>query len=96
MENGKEEVVQPIDIGNGLLVCPHCLAGEIRYLGGPCGVGIGGAGDPNVVFLHQCDICHEHFVMQNERERLDIVRRYEGQWDNINRRYYHFEENDHR
>lgn len=83
----EEEIIV---LENGTRICPHCVAGEIKCLGGPCGVGIEGAGDPNVLFLHKCDVCSHLFTLRNEAYRLRMVEEYEGHWDSYNRKFITF------
>lgn len=69
-----------IILEDGKKICPWCLVGEIKILGGPIAVGIGGATDPDVLFLCHCDICNTHYQLKDETFRQDILRRHAGQY----------------
>ena len=65
-----------IILDDGKKICPHCLAGEIKILGGPIKVGITGAWDPNVTWLCRCDVCDCHYNLRDEEYRLSVVERH--------------------
>ena len=61
---------------NGMRICPACLAGEIKTLGGPIKLGIEDAWNPEVMFLCKCDVCSTHYQLRDEQFRLSVVERY--------------------
>lgn len=58
---------------DGARHCPQCLVGMMDYLGGPIGVGIPGAIDEEVQFLHKCDVCSALYHYRNEEKRVEMV-----------------------
>lgn len=65
---------------NGIWGCPHCIVGIVEYVGGPLGVGIPGAIDPNVLFLHKCDVCEKSYRRKNEPVRLRMIDYYRNEY----------------
>jgi hypothetical protein len=78
----EEDVV--IVLEDGTKICPSCVAGQIKVLGGPIKVGIKGADDPNVLFLCQCDICEKNYKLKNEEYRLRILASYPEHFPHLN------------
>lgn len=65
---------------DGARHCPQCFVGMMKFLGGPVAVGLQGAINENVQFLHSCDICGALYHLKNEPRRLQMIENYYAEY----------------